>query len=75
VRRRKTTNDPNVIFGDVVAMVDLDKIVESVVADLLPEAAARDIDLGFALADREDKPPAVVICGDTHAWLAANVLG
>jgi two-component system OmpR family sensor kinase len=35
----------------VSEMVYLDKIAKGVVADLQPEAAARNVDLGFAIAE------------------------
>ncbi|WP_163157757.1 sensor histidine kinase [Bradyrhizobium uaiense] len=49
----------------VSARVELDKIAKGIVSDLLPEAAARNIDLGFAVVE------AVAVNGDPLSLMSA----
>jgi len=49
----------------VSEMVYLDKIAKGVVADLLPEAAARNVDLGFAIAET------VAVAGEPLSLISA----
>jgi two-component system OmpR family sensor kinase len=50
---------------EVGETVYLDRVAKAVVADLLPEAAARDIDLGFTMAET------VAVHGDSFALTSA----